>query len=147
MFHGDHKDPEEGASFGMIVCQCLNALSPLIWPTYVPHTAQIQPPDGAYTLLSDSSQPVFSMYSKMAEGEDNKMATRWQNDADGIRVFVGPFVPFHLRTSTERIYRLDYSLPLLRLFSQCRSKISNRGPKISPRSTSGRFISVSLIPI
>ena len=30
------------------------------------------------------------MYSKLAEEEDNKMATRWQNDADGIRVFVGP---------------------------------------------------------
>jgi hypothetical protein len=27
MFHGDHKDPEGGASFGMIVYQCLNALS------------------------------------------------------------------------------------------------------------------------
>jgi hypothetical protein len=33
MFHGDYKDPKGDASFGIIVCQCLNALSSLIWPT------------------------------------------------------------------------------------------------------------------
>ncbi|KAF8494182.1 hypothetical protein F5888DRAFT_1617119, partial [Russula emetica] len=31
------------------------------------------------------------MYSKVAEEEDNKMATHWQKDADGIRVFTGLF--------------------------------------------------------
>jgi hypothetical protein len=93
MFHGDYKDPKGGASFGMIVCQCLNALSSLIWPTQGPHTAQIHSSNRDFTLLSDSSRPLFSMYSKMAEDEDNKMATHWQNDADGIRVFVSPFVP------------------------------------------------------
>ena len=144
MFHRNYKDPEGGANIGMIVCQCLNALSSLIWPTYGPHAAQIHTSDGEFTLLSDSSQPLFSMYSEMAEEEDNRMATLWQKDADGIRVFVSPFIPIHLRTSTKPIYRLDYSLLLLRHFSQCRSKISNPGPKISPSSTSGRFISFSL---
>ena len=36
----------------------------------------------------------------MAEEEDNKMATRWQRDADGIRIFVGPCIHIHLHTST-----------------------------------------------
>lgn len=35
------------------------------------------------------------MYSKMAEEEDNKMATHLQKDADGVRVFVRSFVPVH----------------------------------------------------
>ena len=28
------------------------------------------------------------MYSKAAEDEDNKMAERWQKDAEGILIFV-----------------------------------------------------------
>jgi len=28
------------------------------------------------------------MYLKMAEAEDNKMAERWQKDAEGILIFV-----------------------------------------------------------
>ena len=144
MFHGDHKDLEGGASFGMIVCQCLNALFSLIWPTSVPHTAQTHTSNGEFT---DASGPLFSMYSKAAEKEDNKTATYLQDGADRILVFVGPFVPIYLRTSIKRIYSVDYSLPLYRYFSQCRSKILNPGPKTYPRSTSGKFISVSLTPI
>ena len=30
------------------------------------------------------------MYSKAAEEEDKKMADRWQQDADGILIFVSP---------------------------------------------------------
>lgn len=147
MVHGDYKDPERGASFGTIVCQCLHALSSLIWPTYGPHTAQIHSSNGDYTPLSDRSAPLFSMYSKMAEEKDNKMATFWQKDTDGILIFVCSFVPIHLRTSTKRVYRLDYSLPVLRHFSQCRSKISNLGLRTFPRFTLGKFITVSLTPI
>jgi hypothetical protein len=34
------------------------------------------------------------MYVKMAEQEDNKLADRWQKDADGILIFVSsPVVP------------------------------------------------------
>jgi hypothetical protein len=32
------------------------------------------------------------MYVKMAEEEDNKMAGRWQKDADGILIFVSPHI-------------------------------------------------------
>ncbi|KAH9989145.1 hypothetical protein BJV77DRAFT_905110, partial [Russula vinacea] len=38
-----------------------------------------------------SSGQLFSMYSKFAEAEDNKMAERWQKDADGILIFAGLF--------------------------------------------------------
>jgi hypothetical protein len=124
----------------------LDVLTSLIWPTYGPHTAQIHSSNGDFAPPSDNSRPLFSMYSRMAEEEDNKTVTRWQRDTDGILIFVGLFVPVHLRTSTRRIYRLDYSLPLFRAFSMRRSKISNPGPKTSPRSTSGKFISVLLTP-
>ena len=35
------------------------------------------------------------MYSKFAEEEDNKMAERWQKDADGILIFVRFRVRIH----------------------------------------------------
>jgi hypothetical protein len=41
-------------------------------------------------IFGDSSGPLFSMYSKAAEEEDNKMVERWQKDADGILIFVTP---------------------------------------------------------
>lgn len=40
--------------------------------------------------FGDSSGPLFSIYSKAAEEEDNKMVKRWQKDADGILIFVSP---------------------------------------------------------
>ena len=36
----------------------------------------------------DSSGPIFSMYMKMAEEEDKKMAESWKADAQGILFFV-----------------------------------------------------------
>ncbi|KAH9971404.1 hypothetical protein BGW80DRAFT_457203 [Lactifluus volemus] len=41
--------------------------------------------------LSDTSEPLFNMYTRMAEDEDKKMASRWQKDADGILIFTGLF--------------------------------------------------------
>jgi hypothetical protein len=35
------------------------------------------------------------MYSEHAEEEDNKMAERWQKDADGIIIFVRPTLTIH----------------------------------------------------
>ncbi|KAH9970218.1 hypothetical protein BGW80DRAFT_1254096 [Lactifluus volemus] len=37
--------------------------------------------------FTDSAGPLFHMYVKMTEGEDEKMANRWQKDADGILIF------------------------------------------------------------
>lgn len=43
----------------------------------------------------DSSVPLFSMYSKMAEEEDNEMAECWRKDADVILIFVSPRIGIH----------------------------------------------------
>ena len=48
---------------------------------------QLQPSQGE-SIFGDSSGPLFSMYSKIAEEEDNEMAERWQKDADGLLIFV-----------------------------------------------------------
>ena len=46
--------------------------------------------------FGDSSGPFFSIYSKAAEEEDNKMVERWQNDADGILIFVSSSVGIYV---------------------------------------------------
>ena len=38
--------------------------------------------------IGDSSGPLFTMYTRLAVEEDNKMAERWQKDAEGILIFV-----------------------------------------------------------
>lgn len=40
----------------------------------------------------DSSLPLYSMYSKIAEEEDNKMVELCQKDADGTLIFVSPYI-------------------------------------------------------
>lgn len=47
--------------------------------------------------FSDSSWPLFAMYSKFAEEEDNKITQRWQKDAEGIIIFVCCSTVFHDR--------------------------------------------------
>ena len=44
-------------------------------------------PEGQSDFV-DGSGPIFSMYLKMAEKEDEKMVESWKADADGILVFV-----------------------------------------------------------
>ncbi|KAN0105391.1 hypothetical protein V8E52_011058, partial [Russula decolorans] len=48
-------------------------------------------PSGRASSFGDSSGSLFSIYSKAAEEEDNKMVERWQKDADGILIFTGLF--------------------------------------------------------
>ncbi|KAF8484504.1 hypothetical protein DFH94DRAFT_842406 [Russula ochroleuca] len=50
-----------------------------------------QEPSHGESNFGDSSGPLFSIYSKTAEEEDNKMVERWQKDADGILIFTGLF--------------------------------------------------------
>ena len=45
--------------------------------------------------FGDSSGPLFSIYSKAADDEDNKVVERWQKDADGILIFVSPRAAIH----------------------------------------------------
>jgi hypothetical protein len=63
--------------------------------------------------FGDSSGPLFSIYSKVAEEEDNKMVERWQKDADGILIFVSPILSFIYCIFSRQLvyYRLVYSLP------------------------------------
>jgi hypothetical protein len=44
--------------------------------------------NGGQSEYADSSAPLFNMYLRMAEEEDDKMAERWQKKADGILIFV-----------------------------------------------------------
>lgn len=41
--------------------------------------------------FGDGSGPLFTIYSKIAEKDDNKRAERWQKDAQGILIFTGLF--------------------------------------------------------
>jgi hypothetical protein len=66
-------------------------------PDYVPQPAQNQSSQGQ-AKFSDSSGPLFNMYVKMTEKEDNKMADRWQKDADGILIFVSLDICLQART-------------------------------------------------
>jgi hypothetical protein len=60
------------------------------------------PPSQGESNFGDSSGPFFSIYSKTAEEEDNKMVERWQKDADGILIFVSPCVANHTVLSINR---------------------------------------------
>jgi hypothetical protein len=52
---------------------------------------QAQRPQGeSEPEFRDSSGPLFSMYLKLAEEEDRKIAEHWRADAGGILVFVSP---------------------------------------------------------
>jgi hypothetical protein len=75
--------------------------------------------------FSDGSGPIFKMYVDMAEKEDNKMAERWQKDADGILIFVSDHISLHCVECSEQCEhsRLVYSLLPLRHWSQCPSRI------------------------
>jgi hypothetical protein len=82
-----------------------------------------QPPQGE-SNFGDSSGPFFSLYSKAADDEDNKMVERWQKDADGILFFVS------LRTSIQISLRIDYHTidwSILRR-SRCASCCDRSGP-------------------
>ncbi|KAH9995056.1 hypothetical protein BJV77DRAFT_268927 [Russula vinacea] len=70
------RDPERGDNSGD---------QAQLAPNQQPQPSQAQPNFG------DSSGPLFSIYSKTAEEEDNKNAERWKNDADGILIFTGLF--------------------------------------------------------
>jgi hypothetical protein len=69
--------------------------------------------------FADSSGPLFVMYGNIVEEEDNKMAERWQKDAQGILIFVGTsiFVSIPLNSSIHRC-RPVCSLPPLRYYLQ-----------------------------
>jgi hypothetical protein len=44
----------------------------------------------------------------MAEEEDNKMADRWQKDADGILIFVSPHISIHTMSLVTKVNVVDW---------------------------------------
>jgi len=66
------------------------------------HRDQSQPvptqPAQGESNFGDSSVPLFSLYSKISEEEDNKLTDRWQKDADGILIFVSVHVTISVIT-------------------------------------------------
>jgi hypothetical protein len=56
--------------------------------------------------FGDSSGPLFSIYSKAADEEDNKMVERWQKDADGILFFVSPLFAIYLSVFAYKLETL-----------------------------------------
>ena len=71
-----------------------------------PHSALNQPsqPTQGKLTFGDSSGRLFSLYSKAAKEEDDKMVERWQKDAEGILIFVspGPWLPVRSAFGTNR---------------------------------------------
>ena len=97
MSRADRKDPEKGADFS-------TSVSYIIVPTnltehaadghrYRPYAAEIHTSQEEPKFM-DSSGPVFRMYLKKAEDEDNNITGSLQRDAEGIRLFVRPCVIF-----------------------------------------------------
>jgi len=68
-----------------------------------PGVAQAQLPQQCQGKLHfcDSSWPLYSMYSKFAQEEDDKMAERCQTNADGILIFVSPHECFCVAAQTN----------------------------------------------
>ena len=86
-----------------------------------------QPPQ-VESNFGDSSEPLFSMYTKAAQDEDNKMVERWQKDADGIIIFVSrptPYLAIHIVLPINRITSVR---SIFRL-SRCTPFRDNRGPE------------------
>ena len=94
----------------------------------------------------DSSDPLFTMYSKYAEDDDKNMTKRWTKDADGIIIFVRPEANFmYWWGPINELNRLLYSLPSLLCSSLYHSKTSGQTPKIDPHSISRNFMNFKLI--
>jgi len=79
--------------------------------TWAPQSQILQSQGKTNTGHGDSSGPLFTLYSKLAVEEDNKMVERWQKDADGIIIFVRLGRPPFRCVLIREPNRLAYSLP------------------------------------
>jgi hypothetical protein len=71
-------------------------LAPWISPVHkVDHPDHPQR-DEDHSEYADNSVPLFNKYRSMAEREDNKVAKRWQKDAEGILIFVSSQLNLHI---------------------------------------------------
>lgn len=77
-------------------CDLLINLSPHVVNIYLDESRlEGNRPPPVQPRFWDSSVPLFSMYSKIAEEEDKNMAERWRKDADVVFIFVSPHSGIH----------------------------------------------------
>jgi hypothetical protein len=93
MSQADKQDLEKGNVMGMYSATlALPYSNSLVLTDVVDEQNDQGPPaptqPGERVKAGDSSDPLFTMYSKFAEDEDKKMTDRWKKDADGIIIFV-----------------------------------------------------------
>ena len=69
--------------------------------------------------FGDSSGTFFSMYSRIAEEEDARMAERWKKDADGILVFVSSHIIIHITTCLDWNFVVRFILCCCRRIACC----------------------------
>ena len=107
-------------------------------PIQLPRSPPLQPYQEEISH-GDRSWPLYAMYSKVTQEEDNKMAERFQKAADGLLVFVSPrLTPPFLHTSIGN-YRVACSLPLSLHCLQSQSRTSSPALRISRPSTLRTF--------
>ena len=92
MSQGEDQDSESTNAKGMF---CPSGLNCVFKHTYFRSNLSLHYPLFTWThsskeepLCGDNSGPLFSIYSKSVEKNDNVMCERWQKDADGMIIFV-----------------------------------------------------------
>jgi hypothetical protein len=107
------------------------------------------PPDPETKVkVHDSSDALFTLYSKYAEDDDKNMTERWTKDADGIIIFVRPDPNFmYWWGLINELNRLVYSLLSLLPSSLYQSKTYDQTPRINLHSISRSFINFKLTQI
>jgi hypothetical protein len=71
----------------------------------------------------------------MAEEEDNKMADRWQKDADGILIFVSSHISPHTLSVVNDVNTVDW-------FILCFCRGIGRGLDPGPQAKSTGYLSI-----
>ena len=141
MSQSDHQDLEEGNHTSTFSTR-RSATTSLSSQTRLGHghpdqSQLIQLPP----LPPQQSWPLYAMYSKVTQEEDNKMAERFQKAADGLLVFVSShFTPQFLYTSIGT-HRVAYSLLLSLHCLQSQSRTSSPTLRTPRPSTLKRFTS------
>ena len=140
-----NQDPETGIpsmSFTALVPS--RAFSTLL---ICPQDDHLQESSQGESRFGDSSAPLFTMYSKIAEEEDNKMIERWQKDSEGIIIFVRNICFRVVVRINCGLCRLVYSLLSSLQRSSYQFRTSDPTRRILLRSTSRKSISSRWTPM
>ena len=111
-----------------------------------PQDDHLQDSSQGESRFGDSSAPLFTMYSKIAEEEDNKMIERWQKDSEGIIIFVRDICFRAFVRTNWGLCRLVYSLLSSVQRSLYQFRTSDPTHRILLRSISRKCISSRPIP-